>query len=539
MVRTQGPRADGDRAITPRDRLLSAVALSFGYLRCGETLGILTPEEVIEELRKIHTAEAHPFIRTHTVMALSLQAVHHFELVASLLMELISEVTLGDRLNVVSVFAGAYLKQREELTGGDGEVEIAGRTYPIWTRTERPLTPIEISLYSWLRAGGQPVARQVAAQTFAAIAATELDRKERSLGAGPRPGGRRPRLSVRLRRASSPRFLRRLSLFGHAAVFLAAPHTRARRSLLRPVMAEVMEVERSHRAGKGDQGAPTAAPDAAMIITRWRSTSDGEVRAFARSLGSAFKIFLWRWVLILSLVFCAVLWYDWREWSWSNADPLPPADTIAIQQRKAAPLRLARNAWIPLLLRFLEDIETRRAAPGPAGEPDPALALAGLGPTPVEPAPVEPPARDPSYGPTDHLRRSATITLERLPKSSLLAFLRVVPMLGMKTARQIALEQRAILAAEARSRAAARIQTRSAWNEPDPEPAGRAAAPPEIPEAPVVDPEAELRRRAEELRGRMNQKNQMPVQEAPSGSSPLRRFLPGQRPPRGENDGER
>src|SRR6185369_14403731 len=115
MVRSQGPRDPDDLAITPRDRLLAAVALIYGYIGCDEAAESLTPDQVVAELTSILTTETHPFVRTHALMAMGLQAVHNFEIVASMLVELISEITLADRHNVVSVFARAYLNQRAQL----------------------------------------------------------------------------------------------------------------------------------------------------------------------------------------------------------------------------------------------------------------------------------------------------------------------------------------------------------------------------------------------------------------------------------------
>jgi hypothetical protein len=347
MVRAQEARQPEDRTITPRDRLLTAVALFYGYVRCEQNQDWLTPDQAISELRSILTTERHPFVRTHALMAMGLQAVHNFELAASMLIDLIAEIALPDRANVVSIFTRAYLIQRGQLSGGDGEIEAGGRSYPIWLRAPRPLTAIESSLYDWLRDAQHPVARQVAVQAFAAFAATELERKEREVV--PRPV--QATVPARRRKAGpvarKPRRLHRLSPLAHLAVFVSAPLQRPERKLLRPVLAEVIEVERSDRR-----------QETLTVIAKWRETGDKNMQGLARSLGVALQLFRWRWVLLLTAVLGGALWRDWRDWRWSHADPLPIGDTQQLQHQKMLPLRLVWQQWVP---EFRQYQEHRRA----------------------------------------------------------------------------------------------------------------------------------------------------------------------------------
>jgi hypothetical protein len=431
MVRGAGPKEPGDRTITPRDRLLSAVALAYGYIRCDQGQDLLTTQHVVAELRSIFTTENHPFVRTHALIATGLQALHDFEPVAPMLMELISEITLADRINVVSVFVRAYLKQRGQLSGGDGELEVGGKTYQIWTRSPRPLTPIETSLYSWLRDEDHPVARQVAALTFAAFAATELERKERDFGAEqePSPGPNAPTV---FRVAPNPRRLRRLPFFGHLAVFFAAPLQKSARRLIRPVMAEMIDIERDPQRGSLEAAlaaasrgsapspdnrlSPAGTPFVWTVFDRWRANDDQEVQGLASSARKAFDLFRWRWVFVLTAVFCSVLVMNWMDWRWSQRNPWSLEETLAIQQRGDAPLRFARNKWLSVF-RELRAAELEKAAAEAAlAEQESAIAAA------LMEEPETKPRRIPN-GPMEQLLWSAELALQRMSTSELLEFL--------------------------------------------------------------------------------------------------------------------
>ena len=359
LVRAQDPRPPEDLTITFRELLLSAVALAYGYLRCDPGLPLLTPEQILSELRSLLTAESHPFVRTNVLMATGLLGLHDFELVAPLLMDVISQVALSERGNVVSVFVRAYLKQREHLTGGDGEVESGGRTYQIWTRTSRPLTLIETSLYSWLRDGNHRVARQIAAQTFAAFAATDLERRESTIGGG-RERNRLPApRAAALRVAEHPRRLRRLHPVGYLAVFLVAPLRRRVRSLLLAVMAEVIEIDRSKPSPEALQ-APGVQPRVDALLDRWRTGDDQEMRRLAGSVRIALGLFRLRRAALVTIIVLSLLWTARQWWISIDREPLPVEDVVALQQRRTAPFRLANHRWDDLLRKVWEQLEKDR-----------------------------------------------------------------------------------------------------------------------------------------------------------------------------------
>lgn len=353
----RGFKDQSDLAVTPRDRLLAVVAMAYGYIQCDQAYDLLTPDQIVSCLHSILATETNPFVRTHALMAMGLQAMQHFELVSSTLVELISEVTLADRLHVVTVLARAYLRQREQLKGGDEEIEIDGRTFQVWIHSQRPLTAIEKALYSWLQDEYHPVAQQVAIQTFAAIAATELECRERALPFRLDPAPDIPPPSI-VRLAPNPPRLHTAGFLGQMAVALATPRQREARPLLNPIMAEVIEVRRleptrffeSMTASSGQtgrkvlpgQGTPSRSPLLPMLLSRWQATGEEGVQSLVRSLGIALDLFRWRWPIVLTLaVSCVLLVHDVREWQWALGKSISIEEQSTIQQRSSATVRLA------------------------------------------------------------------------------------------------------------------------------------------------------------------------------------------------------
>lgn len=450
FCRSQPNVEQGDQAGTPRDRLLSAAALAFGYIRFNQSQDALTPEQVVSRLRSILTTETEPFIRTHALMAMGLQAVDNFDLVSSTLLELISEVTLADRFHVVSVLTRAYLRQREQLEGGEEEIEIGGRTFQVWPHSPRPLTTIEVSLYSWLQDEEHPVAQQVAIQTFAAIAATGLEQKERELASRSVAVLAPPQLPI-LRIAPNQPRLRKLGFLGRMAVLMAAPRQKETRPLLLPILAEVVEVRRTERlrlfetvAANASGVANRASPDEEsarktsllpVVLDRWQALEEKSIQSLAHTLRIALDVFRWRWAILLAfLVSCGLLYHDVTEWRRALSRSMLPEDERALLERRAAPSRLAWNLSV-LELRQIEELKRREEEEQAAREraeaerllasqreafdevPQPAVfenvAAAMEAPeTAQEPEGEEP---RPSLTPADRLLRSTLQMLARFP----------------------------------------------------------------------------------------------------------------------------
>jgi hypothetical protein len=276
---------------------------------------------------------------------MGLQAVHSFELAAPMMLELISDITLADRFYVITVFGRAYLHQREALTGGDEKLEIEGRSFSVWTRSARPLTAIEVSLFSWLKDDSHQVAQQVAAQTFAVLVTTELERRERELLArrwteSAAQTSQVSATSSMIVAASEPERLRKLHPLGWMAVFLTAPKEKELRTQIWPVMAEVIQMqqglggqqqyEKVAASLQGKSTQPQVATSALVptVLYRWGNVVDTGVKNLSHTLGRALEFYRYRW-LILGLVFVGYLIACSAVKSWVSdlAQPSRPAAT--------------------------------------------------------------------------------------------------------------------------------------------------------------------------------------------------------------------
>jgi hypothetical protein len=292
----QKPSWSGE--VKERERLLAAVALTYGFLDCQADSSDMTFERVYHKLRSILADETHPFVRRNTLFATGFQAIYNFEQAGPLLQQLIGEVTLADRSQLVADFAEAYLNQREQMNGGDEPLEIEGRSYSVWLHSVRPLTAIENLLYIWLQDMERPVAQQVAVETFAAINSTALEGQERELiqrrqqegWSGPWPTTSDvPIENLKKLHAPGP--------LGQMAVFLSAPRDKPVRILLTPLLAQIVAMRRT----SGSPGISTP------LLQRWQKVSRPGIPSLAERLGGALNAYRWRWVIVALALYLSYL----------------------------------------------------------------------------------------------------------------------------------------------------------------------------------------------------------------------------------------
>lgn len=325
------------RKATPllRERLLAVVALSCGYLSCDENVELLSPRSVGGRLRSMLAEETNPFVRHYVFFAIELQAVRSFELVAPILQDLLSSIALVDRPAAVEVFVRTYLAQRHRLPGGDRRITVGERSYGVWNDTsQRPLTEVEAALYSWILDDSLPTGQQLAVDIFEALGETALERRERNL-----PPVRRTASpeSGTDDLAHKPRVVRRLPWLGWMAVYLAAPRKSRVRAVLRPLLAEVLAVQKRSVAPRAmvssEEDRPIQAEKptirATALLARWRGVPNEATRAVASHLQRARSIHRWRWVIVVATLLALVALYRGSVWSYKRwmTPSKPPAET--------------------------------------------------------------------------------------------------------------------------------------------------------------------------------------------------------------------
>jgi hypothetical protein len=301
-----------------REKLLAAVARTYGYVVCDERRPLLRAATIVGKLRSILIEEPHPFVRLHAVLALEQLAARDFESLAQLLQDLVNQIWLRDRRLVVEVFTRIYLQQRTRLPGGDELVQIGGRSYPIWIGAGRPLTRLEAVLYSWTLDESRPVVQQLAVDIFAALSKTAVERAEKELGHRQRQpkDALKPASDKARRRAQSQ--VRSIPLLGRAALLLACPRRRRVRDIVRPLLAELIALRRrSHRVAQLPSSAlpessklPSRDAEVSAVLARWTATGNETTVVVVKHLRRALRWYRWRWWLIGTAVGLALLLHD-------------------------------------------------------------------------------------------------------------------------------------------------------------------------------------------------------------------------------------
>jgi hypothetical protein len=314
LARTEKRHSSPNR-ISPRERLIATVALTYGDIRADRGEWPLGPEILCANLQSILMEEVHPFVRHHAFAAIEKQALQNFELVVRLLQDLLSQIQLRDRPAVVEIFVKTYLYQRQRLNGGDRKLQIAGRSYEIWMESPRPLTELEATLYGWLLDSSHPIVQQLAVDIFDRLGKTSLEIAERRMRArrplpvkGPAAAGgvdQRPQPQVRP-----------LPVLGWLAVLCVAPRKPLVRATLQPLLAEVISLQAlaappsvSRPAARATDPPPPSElprPPIDALLERWNGVPNDATKAVARLLGRAFFLYRWRRA-ILTLILLAAL----------------------------------------------------------------------------------------------------------------------------------------------------------------------------------------------------------------------------------------
>jgi hypothetical protein len=319
------------RAAAENEPLLSLLALSLGYLETDQDDAAFPPERIFRELRAILAASRRPAVRRYVLIAAGLQAVRNYDLAAPLLSDVLAEIALAERSILVEVFTRAYLEQRRQLDGGDETISIGAASYPAWIRQPRPqdrLTRVEQALFFWLQAWDQPVAQQVAAETFAALSGSALDRRERELAAQRQRQGVPQAAAVAVDAAIQPVRLRALGPLGWLAL-AAVTRGRELRTALWAPFAELLWIRRqapvsAAMAGVGAAAAASGATSGATstalggprmasseeVLKRWRlAATNDSLRSLVDYLERAIELYRWRWAAVGGS--CAALWLLW------------------------------------------------------------------------------------------------------------------------------------------------------------------------------------------------------------------------------------
>nr|VFK28101.1 MAG: hypothetical protein BECKMB1821G_GA0114241_10337 [Candidatus Kentron sp. MB]VFK32910.1 MAG: hypothetical protein BECKMB1821I_GA0114274_10386 [Candidatus Kentron sp. MB]VFK75797.1 MAG: hypothetical protein BECKMB1821H_GA0114242_10326 [Candidatus Kentron sp. MB] len=146
-----------------RESLLVTIVLTHGLLDYGDDGSALVTDPGAGRLKEILEKERHPLVREAVIVAIAELAKRDFNRFSGMLKSLITKATLEEKDKFVRILERIFLKEREDLEGGEDWVDLNSRSYPLWFDKERPLTSIEKALLGWIRDGfGDTVAQQIA-----------------------------------------------------------------------------------------------------------------------------------------------------------------------------------------------------------------------------------------------------------------------------------------------------------------------------------------------------------------------------------------
>jgi hypothetical protein len=259
--------------ITHRDAVLAAIAFTYGQIEYGPGTGPLTADRAFTKLQRILENENHPFVRNAVVLAITFQAQQHFTRIEPQLKRLVMEVTPNEREEIVKIFSSIYLQQRADLAGGDDVIEKDGREYAIWLEAQqRPLTAIEKAMFRWLNSDGNPIARQIATQSFV-LFASQFDQDEtREIYSRRIEAQRHQAVKEDLglnARARLGRAVRQSTFMMNLVGGLVTLNADRIRQRVQEILPEAMTQRRRN------------ASSVEFVLNRWRSMSDSTIRKTA------------------------------------------------------------------------------------------------------------------------------------------------------------------------------------------------------------------------------------------------------------------
>lgn len=171
------PEAHPALPAAAREARLAAVALTYGLIDYRNREVPISLEEATSRLRML-LSQRHPFVRHYLFRSIAQLIRQFLPQIEGPLQQLMTEVQVHEREQVITPLSELYLSQRETLAGGDGWVRVGDRLIPVWRGQGRPPTEVETILQSWVCNEASPEGQQVALAALTAFAGSELAREE-------------------------------------------------------------------------------------------------------------------------------------------------------------------------------------------------------------------------------------------------------------------------------------------------------------------------------------------------------------------------
>lgn len=190
------PSNEWRNRLRKQEALQKTVVLTYGLIEYPNN-DELTVNQALSRLEKILNNKPSSLVRVAVVSAICNLAFRYFNNIEVKLQNLVDSFRSNEKEKLVKILTYIYLEQRANLSGGNDEIKVNERSYPIWIDSERPLTDIERTMYRWIRKiepkvpknqvrepeqqqANKTAAQKVALATFTSFAAN-LDQKEEQL----------------------------------------------------------------------------------------------------------------------------------------------------------------------------------------------------------------------------------------------------------------------------------------------------------------------------------------------------------------------
>lgn len=285
----------GGKRAAKRVALLACTCAAYGRLPYRQIADRLTVEMMLARMQRVLEIENDSTVRQAALSAIIRQARDYF----SELQDIVPQVTPDELHEIIRTLVDVYLEQREGLPGGETTFEAAGRYYPTWIDSRRPLTKIEVEMYLWVKDTQNTIAQQIAVRALLAFhhALYQAEREwiNRILN-----NRRRQRSDDDLGRRAVPE-VRKIGLHGfdwylyYVAPFIVTIRAKRYRPIIRGVLPEILW---SH------EKTPNLLN---TVLDEWTDLTDRDMIELGERLPRAITWAYRRWWIIIALAALVVL----------------------------------------------------------------------------------------------------------------------------------------------------------------------------------------------------------------------------------------
>lgn len=170
-------RSVSEHTLSPREARLATVALCLGCLDYSKELCPIPLENAVSRLVQLLRSR-NLALQGQVLMATEELIRRNFDRLREHLPTILETIPIGGRLNILKAFHDSYLEQRQLLGGGEAGFVFERRSYPIWLKSSRPLTAIEVCLEGWVRDPSKPAIQQMSLDALAWLANSEFAHAE-------------------------------------------------------------------------------------------------------------------------------------------------------------------------------------------------------------------------------------------------------------------------------------------------------------------------------------------------------------------------